>query len=196
MKRTKEKNICFIDFETTGHNPCLHYPIQVGAVLVTEELEITKNFCSFIRPPSDARNTDIAYKFHQIELSRLKNAPLAEKVLNDFFELFGTNYNFASWNVSFDVSFFRKLCHDNNKMDLFDKISYRHIDIQSICGFLRRLQIIDPDVRSLEDCTRYFKLSRSAAHDALEDSVLALEVYKNLLKISRSAYRFDMAVIR
>ena len=89
-----------------------------------------------------------------------------------------------------------KLCHDNNKMDLFDKISYRHIDIQSICGFLRRLQIIDPDVRSLEDCTRYFKLSRSAAHDALEDSVLALEVYKNLLKISRSAYRFDMAVIR
>lgn len=195
MEPSSEKYRCFLDFETTGSNPYLHFPIQIGAVLVREDLSIVEKFSSFIRPPSEARNTDIAYRIHHIALDRLRNAPEPRDVIEDFFRIFGTEYCFASWNINFDVSFFRKLCNDNNKMELFDRISYRHIDIQTICSFARKLELIDSRVRSLNDCAEYFNLSRSEAHDALEDSILVLRVYEKLSDILEAACRYKGTAI-
>lgn len=196
MKKPEEQYIVFLDFETTGSNPYVHFPIQIGAVLVDEELSIKQTFSSFIRPPRQARSTDIAFRIHQIDLDNLKDAPHPRDVIERCFERLGTNYRFASWNISFDVSFFRKLCNDNNKIELFNRINYRHIDIQTICSFARELDLIDPNVRSLDDCITKFKLKRSKSHDALEDSVLALEVYKTLLVVAKSACYLKTASIR
>jgi DNA polymerase-3 subunit epsilon len=195
MEESSDKYKCFLDFETTGSNPYLHFPIQIGAVLVREDLSIVERFSSYIRPPGEARNTDIAFRIHHIALSKLRNAPEPKDVINDFFRIFGTEYCFASWNISFDVSFFRKLCNDNNKMKLFDRISYRHIDVQTICSLARKLELIGPKVQSLNDCAAYFDLSRSDAHDAFEDSILVLRVYGELRNILKAACRDYIAAI-
>jgi len=186
MKGSQEKYICFIDFETTGSNPYIHFPIEIGAVLVRNNLSIINKFSSYIRPPYEARNTNVAFNIHQIRLDNLKNAPVAKDVVEEFFDKFGTNYNFASWNISFDVSFFRKLCNDTDKIESFNKIGYRHIDIQTVCSLARELRLIDSKVKSLDDCVRIFNLNRSKAHDALEDSMICIEVYRNLLTIFKS----------
>jgi DNA polymerase III epsilon subunit-like protein len=192
MEKYEEHNMVFIDFETTGSNPYIDFPIQIGAVSVDEELSIKNKFSSLIKPPPNAFNTSKAFSIHQIDLRNLNDAPDQRDVLTQFSNCFGTSYRFAAWNVSFDVSFFRKMCNDNKFNDFFNRINYRHIDIQTICSFANKIELIDSNVHSLDDCVKYFKLKRSYGHDALEDSILALEVYKNLLITTKSACQSEM----
>ena len=189
MKKHKPLNvnnkryICFVDFETTGSNPFCDYPIQIGAVLTYEDLTVIQQYSSYIKPPKSIQNTYAAYSIHNIDLSKIQNESSADYVLDDFFNTLGTNFCFASWNINFDVSFFHKICYVYDKMYLFNNIDYRHIDIQSICRLARTLGSLNSNIKSLNDCVRHFNLDRSHNHDAFEDALLSLYVYKNLLSI-------------
>lgn len=186
--------ICFIDFETTGVNVFRDEPIEFGAILCNNNLEVINRFESRIQLGSKAYLKKSAFNIHKIKSEDLENSPDAKKVLSDFFVLFGTNYRFAGWNINFDVSFFRKLCNRNGMMVTFNKINHRHIDVQSISHLATQVGILPDKLNSLSDVTNYLGLIRHDRHSAIEDAFLTMEVYKTLVTSFKTNLTFRFPV--
>lgn len=177
-------NICFIDFETTGIDVFKDNPIEFGAVLVNEKNEIVAEFHSYLALRTKRKFSAQSKLIHGLDESKLNEAPEQNKMLTKFFEEFGTDYRFAGWNINFDVSFFRRICHLNNFMREYNKIYHRHIDVQSISYFLSQKNIMLEREKSLSDLADYFGLERQEKHSAIEDAKLTFEVYKKLMAIN------------
>lgn len=175
--------ICFIDFETTGIDVFRDEPMEFGAVLVDYNFKIKKEFSSKISVNKNVYLTKRAFNIHNISIEELGQFPNQKEVINMFFSEFGTNFRLGGWNINFDVSFLRKICHKNGMMVSYNKINYRHIDTQSL-GFLAvELGLVDNSIISLNDWVNYFGFSRRNNHSALEDAKLTFEIYKELLKL-------------
>lgn len=190
MDSLKEKPICFIDFETTGSNLFIDEPIQIGAFLYDWSKKEKVQFESDIRPTKNVTNSRTAYEIHNIDLFKLREEPTAKEVLANYFDVMGTKYCFAGWNISFDVPFFRKMCFENDFQDNYDLINYRHIDVQTICKTLKYIGIVDQNLNSLTDFSKYFGISRSKKHRALEDAKITYQVFcKALMLLEESSIR-------
>ncbi|SEF67289.1 3'-5' exonuclease [Sphingobacterium lactis] len=175
--------ICFIDFETTGIDVFKDRPIEIGAILINEDLEITNTFHSLINPNFKRKFKASAKKIHGIEnFNYLNREPLEDEVLNLFFNKMGTNYSFCSWNISFDVTFFRRMCHRNRRMRDFNKINYRHLDLQSIMKYFNDINNVVIEENSLDNNLNILNLKRPSIHSALEDAEFLLEIYKFIYK--------------
>lgn len=173
--------ICFIDFETTGIDVFRDEPIEFGAVLVNDKFEIVNEYSSKLALKKSVYLTKRSFKIHNISIDDLRDSPSQKEVLDNFFTDFGTDYRLGGWNVNFDVSFLRKLCHKNGKMIKYNKINHRHIDVQSLCFLANTLDLTPINNTSLSDWIKYFKFNRSDNHSAIEDAKLTLKVYKELL---------------
>lgn len=187
MKIKLDTNICFIDFETTGIDVYRDFPIQLGALLVDEKLNSIKKFSSFIKLPTSKSISSDSKVIHKLTHEKLKDAPTAKSVIKQFYNTVGYDYCLAGWNISFDIPFLRILSSKYDMMHIYNKINYRHIDVQTICQLASRLSLINDNVKSLDDCIIYFGLNRSQAHDALQDSELTLEVFRRLLLLFKNA---------
>lgn len=181
MSESKRK--CILDFETTGSNLFEDEPIQIGALLYDEDEGVLDEFSSLIMPKKSVQISRKAFQIHGISLKDLKSAPSQENVLDKFFSDFGYDYSFAGWNISFDIPFFRKICFQNGFQSEYDKINYRHLDIQSVCQVLKRLQLVDSNLNSLSDFTTYFNIPRSERHDALEDVKITYKIYLKIFEL-------------
>lgn len=176
-----DQNICFIDFETTGTNVFEDQPLQIGAYLVDRNLNHIKSYQSYIKLDDPVEVSASAYKIHNIDKIDIINSPSPNKVINEFFAALGTNYCFGGWNISFDVPFFRKMCHDSNLLDSFNNIDYRHIDVQTLFKIWAiNSKVVQPG--SFSHCLENFGLTRSPNHDAFEDASLTFEVFKILIR--------------
>jgi DNA polymerase III epsilon subunit-like protein len=178
--------ICFIDFETTGIDVFRDEPIEFGAILVDSNLEIKNKFTSKISVNKSVYLTKRAFNIHNISIEDLDNSPTQKEVINMFFNEFGTDYRLGGWNISFDVSFLRKICHKNGLMVKYNKINHRHIDTQSLGFLAAELGLIEKNNNSLNDWVHYFGFNRSQNHSAVEDAKLTFEVYKKLLTLFRT----------
>lgn len=179
----KKNNICFLDFETSGIDVYTDSPIEMGALLVDTNGEYISEFHSYIRPRTDAKFSKEAIKVHGLHKKDLTDAPFQKEVLESFFDNFGNNFKFGGWNINFDISFFKSMCHHSNKIDLFNKISHRHIDVQSINYLLNEINLFSSEVYSLSDLCDYFSLHRMEKHSALEDAKLTSQVYFKLKEL-------------
>jgi len=177
-----QKNICFIDFETTGADLYSDHPIQLGAVLISgPQPIILKEFSSFIKPPENAKISRTAFKVHKIHIGDLSDAPAPDEVLKTFFEQMGFDYSFGGWNINFDVSFFRRMCYEHGYQEHFQKISHRHIDVQSIARALVDAGIFSDHIDSLSSLCEALRIKRSEKHSALEDARIVAKVYIHLV---------------
>lgn len=171
---------CILDLETTGINQFRDQPIEIGAILVDQNFEIIDRFHSYMQISSDLRFTDSARKTHGLTENFLSNKSSQRAVLNRFFLKFGTNFRFVAWNMTFDVGFFRKMCFDNGYIQDFDRLNYRHIDLQSIFFFYCERRGIR-NLRSLDDACQHFGIPRSRYHNALEDAEITYKLFKKLI---------------
>lgn len=176
------KNICFIDFETTGTNVFVDEPIEIGAILIDHNFNEINRFYSKINPNSNVKISESAFNIHSYKLSDLTEAPATDIVINGFFREFRFDYYFAGWNISFDVPFFRKMCYSSGRLEDYNKIDYRHLDVQSIVKFLVYLRLLPTNLESLSSCADYFEISRSKKHNALEDAEITLNIFKKIIK--------------
>lgn len=174
--------ICFIDFETTGVDVFKDFPLEIGAVLVDKDWNVKKEFHSFIRPNKDFKISNSAFQINGIDKDFLANKPTSEEVISNFFSTLGTSYRLAGWNISFDVVFLRKMAHEHNVIEIFNKLNYRHLDVQSISYYYRQLQGIEKTPGSLDDMCEHFQIKRGKIHNALEDAKITLEIFKKILK--------------
>ncbi|MEX1013574.1 MAG: 3'-5' exonuclease [Candidatus Paceibacterota bacterium] len=175
--------ICVIDFETTGIDVFKDNPIEIGCIIINNDGKKLNNFHSYIRPKNKRKFSARAKNIHGINDFDLINAPTQDEVLETFFKLVGTDFRFAGWNIGFDVSFFRRMCHVNDRMKLFNAINHRHIDIQSIVYYLVQLELFPKELKSLEDLIVHFGMKRNKKHSAIEDAELTAKVYGRLISI-------------
>lgn len=178
--------ICFIDFETTGIDVFRDEPVEFGAVLVDSNLNIKNEFLSRISIQKNVYLTKRALNIHQLSFEDLVDAPNQKEVVNQFFKEFGTDYKLAGWNTNFDVSFLRKMCHKSGMMIKYNKINYRHIDIQSLAHLAVELGLVKQRNTSLDDWVNFFGYNRRDNHSALEDAKLTFLIYKELLSVFRA----------
>lgn len=176
--KNSESRLCFLDFETTGVIDYISDPIEIGAVLVDENLEVISSFVSRIKPLSKQAFSEEAYKIHGISYEETLNAPGYHSVLMSFFGELGYEYRFAGWNIGFDTSFFKKMCYYSGNIDLYSKINYRSVDIQTIAYCLKNMGMLPENINSLSDAAKFFGIRRAEKHNALDCAEVALEVYK------------------
>ena len=140
---TKESSLyAIVDVETTGLNPNYHEMIDIGIIIINQNLEIKGRYFSKVLPSFPERIDPIAQNINGFDLQRwTQEEAISEEELINQMNIFLNNYIgkpiFIAFNSWFDSGFVRNLLneHDYKFNDWFD---YRVLDIPSIalaCGY-------------------------------------------------------------
>jgi len=140
---TKESSLyAIVDVETTGLNPNYHEMIDIGIIIINQNLEIKGQYFSKVLPSFPERIDPMAQNINGFDLPRwTQEEAISEEELINQMNIFLNNYIgkpiFIAFNSWFDSGFVRNLLneHDYKFNDWFD---YRVLDIPSIalaCGY-------------------------------------------------------------
>ena len=131
-----------MDVETTGLNPNYHEMIDIGIIIINQNLEIKGQYFSKVLPSFPERIDPIAQNINGFDLQRwTQEEAISEEELINQMNIFLNNYIgkpiFIAFNSWFDSGFVRNLLneYDYKFNDWFD---YRVLDIPSIalaCGY-------------------------------------------------------------
>ena len=140
---TKESSLyAIVDVETTGLNPNYHEMIDIGIIIINQNLEIKGRYFSKVLPSFPERIDPMAQNINGFDLQRwTQEEAISEEELINQMNIFLNNYIgkpiFIAFNSWFDSGFVRNLLNEHNYKfnDWFD---YRVLDIPSIalaCGY-------------------------------------------------------------
>ena len=140
---TKESSLyAIVDVETTGLNPNYHEMIDIGIIIINQNLEIKGQYFSKVLPSFPERIDPMAQNINGFNLQRwTQEEAISEEELINQMNIFLNNYIgkpiFIAFNSWFDSGFVRNLLneYDYKFNDWFD---YRVLDIPSIalaCGY-------------------------------------------------------------
>ena len=140
---TKESSLyAIVDVETTGLNPNYHEMIDIGIIIINQNLEIKGQYFSKVLPSFPERIDPMAQNINGFDLQRwTQEEAISEEELINEMNIFLNNYIgkpiFIAFNSWFDSGFVRNLLneYDYKFNDWFD---YRVLDIPSIalaCGY-------------------------------------------------------------
>ena len=140
---TKESSLyAIVDVETTGLNPNYHEMIDIGIIIINQNLEIKGQYFSKVLPSFPERIDPMAQNINGFDLQRwTQEEAISEEELINQMNIFLNNYIgkpiFIAFNSWFDSGFVRNLLNEHNYKfnDWFD---YRVLDIPSIalaCGY-------------------------------------------------------------
>ena len=140
---TKESSLyAIVDVETTGLNPNYHEMIDIGIIIINQNLEIKGQYFSKVLPSFPERIDPMAQNINGFDLQRwTQEEAISEEELINQMNIFLNNYIgkpiFIAFNSWFDSGFLRNLLneYDYKFNDWFD---YRVLDIPSIalaCGY-------------------------------------------------------------
>ena len=131
-----------MDVETTGLNPNYHEMIDIGIIIINQNLEIKGQYFSKVLPSFPERIDPMAQNINGFDLQRwTQEEAISEEELINQMNIFLNNYIgkpiFIAFNSWFDSGFVRNLLneYDYKFNDWFD---YRVLDIPSIalaCGY-------------------------------------------------------------
>lgn len=173
LNRTLEDfDLIFIDLETTGLDVVTGDSIcEIGAFKIRQRKTVDK-FHSLINPRKDVPKE--AYQIHKISNEELKKAPYFEEIADKLMS-FLENSVICAYNVGFDMGF---LNHHLKDMD-YIPLSNPAIDILSMAR-----DVLDLSRYNLEATAKFFNIDcNGKLHRALEDAVLAYEIFKRLADI-------------
>ena len=180
----KNRNLAFIDLETTGLDVTKHEIIQIGCVLVRQieqenkgpELEVIEEFEYKVTPDHIETADPVALKINGYNFAdwlfavTLKNAliELSKKV---------DGAVMVGHNVAFDNMFLEKAFRDTGVINTMDYHKLDTIAIAYACLYNSK----EPEKFSLRALSEYFNIENKNAHTALSDARTAFEIYKKLL---------------
>jgi len=182
MNHMKNKNLAFIDIETTGFNPETQEIIEIGCVIVKQ---------------NDGIPGEIIEEFElKIKPEKLENANPEALSINGYNEadwLFASNLEqamqvfadktkeciFVAHNVAFDWSFIAKAFAVTG---VENKMFYAKIDTISfaLAKLHKNPEVTRYSLGSLCEC---FGITNDRAHTALADTRATVDVYRKLIEL-------------
>lgn len=166
MKKGFAKDILLIDFESTGLDPLVHDPTQLGAILLDKHtLQEKGHFSSYIEADLSKASSE-ALAVSGITSEKLEGAPSSDEVVKRFIEEFGTDVFLASWNSILDRALLDKMLRSINK-DIFI-YDYHYLDIWPIC-YMHLARSGQGDKLHGDATFNALGLPDRSNHDALED---------------------------
>lgn len=161
------KGLVAVDLETTGLSPLMDKIIEMAAVKITENGEVS-TFHQLINPLIEI--PELTIQFHGLTNEDLKFAPTIKKPLKAFWEFVG-RYPMIAHNSSFDLGYLIKSSHDF-------QLEFPPLDIYDSCRFARAIfknKEKSPANFKLSTLSEYvgFKLNH---HIAMEDTFACLKI--------------------
>jgi len=177
----KNKNLAFIDTETTGFDIEKQEIIEIGCVIASqkgEELEIVDEFDIKIRPEKIENADPEALQINGYDEAAWMFAVSKEEAMKMFAEK-TEGCVMVAHNIAFDYSFLAKAFSDTG---VEDKMWYAKLDTISF-AFAKLHN--DPNITrfSLGKLCEHFGIKNERAHTALADARATFELYKELLKL-------------
>ena len=160
----KDEVFCIVDIETNGHNPCVHQPIEIGAIKV-QNGEIIDTFESLIFAP---KIPDFIIKIINITQEMLQDAPKIHQVL-EAFRIFLGDSIFVAHNVDFDFNFLS---------EAYNYLGFGRLYNSKICTIKLAKKTIVAQKYSLGFLNESLNLGFVDLHRAFRDCEVALEVFK------------------
>lgn len=156
-----------VDLETTGLSPLVDKIIEIAAVKVTPDGEVS-TYHQLINPLIEI--PEFTIQFHGLKNQDLIFSPTIKKPLRDFWNFVG-RHPVIGHNSIFDLGYLIKSCHDF-------QLEFPPLDVYDSCRYSRALY------KQREDCPKNFKLSTLCEyfkvpfqhHVAIEDTFACLKV--------------------
>lgn len=161
------KGLVAVDLETTGLSPLVDKIIEIAAVKITPEGEVT-SYHQLINPLINI--PEFTIQFHGLTNDDLKNSPTIKKPLKEFWDFVGRHPMIAH-NSTFDLGYLIKASHDF-------QIEFPPLDIFDSCRYARAIyknQAEAPVNYKLSTLSQYvgFELQH---HVAIEDTYACLKI--------------------
>lgn len=165
------KGLVAVDLETTGLSPLVDKIIEIAAVKITPEGDLSE-FHTLINPLIDI--PEFTIQFHGLNNEDLKLAPTIKKPLKDFWNFVGRHPMIAH-NSTFDLGYLIKSSHDF-------QIEFPPLDIYDSCRWGRAAY------KPLENPPTNYKLSTLSEycgfklnhHVAIEDTYACLKIMAHI----------------
>jgi len=87
-------------------------------------------------------------------------------------------------NVQFDIDYVQEYVLPKDEWD--SMIHYGKIDTKTICDFFKDCGWFPPDLGTLGSIVDYLGIPKRAAHNAREDTLMTVDVYKKYLELMKS----------
>lgn len=167
LLRIFPQGLVAVDLETTGLSPLVDKIIEIAAVKITAEGDIS-TYHQLINPLIDI--PEFTIQFHGLRNNDLLDAPTIKKPLKDFWEFVG-RHPMVAHNSTFDLGYLIKASHDF-------QISFPPLDVYDSCRYARAIY------KGREEKPDNFKLSTLSAffgfplnhHVAIEDTLACLKI--------------------
>lgn len=162
------KGIVAVDLETTGLSPLVDKIIEIAAVKITSEGEVS-SFHQLINPLIDI--PEFTIQFHGLRNEDLMTSPTIKKPLKDFWEFVG-RHTMIAHNSTFDLGYLIKASHDF-------QIEFPPLHVYDSCRYARAVY------KGKENSPLNFKLSTLSEyfgfpllhHVAIEDTLACLKIF-------------------
>ena len=168
------KGLVAVDLETTGLSPLVDKIIEIAAVKISEDGDVS-NYHQLINPLIEI--PEFTIQFHGLRNEDLNSSPTIKKPLKQFWDFAG-KYPMIAHNSTFDLGYLIKASHDF-------QIEFPPLDIYDSCRFARAVY------KNKDQGPQNFKLSTLAEfngfklhhHVAIEDTFACLKIMASAGKV-------------
>lgn len=176
------------DSETTGLRAGYHEIIQLAFVVFDNDLEPTgQKFTSYVVPTRPYAFSEEAQRVNQIDISKIPSVLTPNIVRASFMEWVNNNFpdhkiSPLGHNYTFDKRFYELFF----TVDLYEKMfHHRFEDSMIVARFLKSAGKLKCGAGLAKLCEE-FNIVRRKEHDAYEDALATLKVYKKLIELIRN----------
>lgn len=177
------KHIAF-DLETTDLSPVYGEIVQIGAVVLNEDLSMGETFSMYVRPVTKHRNPK-AMEVNGITEEQLAGAQTLDVVLPAF-EAFalqaGERPVLAAWAAYFDVNFLRAQYEKMSPLRPWP-FSYKSLDLKAIAQWEAARRDMDLPHAGVSGFVQALGLEfEGKAHDGLDDIRNSVRILQEFAK--------------
>ena len=171
------RNMSFavVDFETTGLNPESDRIVQLAAVIVNGDGDITDSFDTIVKPESPSEYQHGAEHIHGISAEQVANGMPLRIALQKLWDISEDNV-FTAHNAQFDLGF---LHAESERVGIKGRVEI-HIDTLELS---RRISGADNTRRhNLFALCEHYGIERDKVHDAKSDATATAQLLLHLMK--------------
>jgi oligoribonuclease (3'-5' exoribonuclease) len=181
----------FFDTETGGLNPKVHSLLTAYFAVCNQDLTVIDELFLQLKP-SDLSKLNLhpdAMAVNKINIQehladpgtvtyeegrvKLKNLLIKNKIKGK-----RKHFQPCGHNVAFDKEMIWEQLMPKDEFE--EEVHYRTLDTSNICNFLKDVDILPQDVGNLLSLVQHFGLPEREAHNAKDDVLMNIEVYKSM----------------